>query len=303
MLLSAGDFAIYRSESNVFNLLVPRFGGMRSLRDREELMAHWIRSKLYRVSGLSLNAIQARVIEDCRNGGDFLRMTMEAVAESQGVKRWADCTPEHLLHIPEIKREIPNALIVHIIRDGRDVALSYLKQGWSFPLPWDRRERLSVAGLYWEWIVRRGREYGRALGDDYHELHFEALVTEPRETLARLSRFVGQDLDYEQIQQTGIGSVSLPNSSFADESGEKFRPTERWRTRMSNEEIGTFESLCGEFLARLGYPLVSGNEQRRNLHAMRMRATYLPMFAAKLWFKSRTPLGRLVHTGRLQIEG
>jgi hypothetical protein len=30
MLLSAGNFAVYRTESNVFNLLVPRFRGMRS---------------------------------------------------------------------------------------------------------------------------------------------------------------------------------------------------------------------------------------------------------------------------------
>jgi len=303
MLLSAGSFATYRSESNVFNLLVPRFGGMRSSRDREDLMRYWLRSKLFRVSGLDALAIQAKIIADCRTGGDFLRMTMEAVARSQGVERWADCTPEHLLYIPEIKREIPNALIVHIIRDGRDVALSYVKQGWAYPLPWDRCEHLSVAGLYWEWIVSRGREYGRRLGGDYQEVHFEALVTQPRETLARLSQFVGQDLDYQRIQQVGIGSVSEPNSSFSEESREEFNPTERWKTRMSTEDMDAFESLCGEFLQQLGYPLASGKARRRNLHAWRMRATYLPMFTAKHWCKTRTPMGRLVQIGRLQIEG
>ena len=41
---------------------------------------------------------------------------------------------------PEIKRQIPNALVVHIIRDGRDVALSYVKQGSAYPFPWDRKE-------------------------------------------------------------------------------------------------------------------------------------------------------------------
>ena len=52
MLLSAGGFAVYRSESNVFNLLVPRFHGMRSAADRKELLDVWLRSKLFRVSGL-----------------------------------------------------------------------------------------------------------------------------------------------------------------------------------------------------------------------------------------------------------
>ena len=303
MLLSAGRFAIYRAESNVFNLLVPRFRSLRSARDREELMAHWVRSELFRVSGLDPAAIQAKIIAECRNGGDFLRMTMEAIAESQGVERWADCTPDHLLHIPEIKRTIPDALVIHIIRDGRDVALSYVKQGWAYPFCWDRGEHLNVAGLYWEWIVRRGREYGQMLGDDYQEVHFEELVAQPRESLARLGRFIGQELDYAQIQQAGVGSVHEPNSSFPEESGEKFNPTGRWKTRMLAEEIDAFESLCGEFLAQLGYPLESRNQRRRNLHAWRMRATYFPMFAVKLRFKTRTPLGRFVRTGRLQIEG
>src|SRR6266536_1366935 len=45
MLLSAGDFAVYRSESNVFNILVPRFGDLRHKKNRRELLDHWFRSK------------------------------------------------------------------------------------------------------------------------------------------------------------------------------------------------------------------------------------------------------------------
>jgi hypothetical protein len=161
MLLSAGGFAIYRTESNVFNLLVPRFRGMRSTSDWEELLDVWLRSKLFRVSGLDASEISAKIMGECRNGGDFLRIVMQEIARQQGVPRWADCTPEHLLYMKEIKRQIPDALFIHMIRDGRDVALSYAKQGWSHPLPWDRQDCLGVAGLYWEWLVRKGREQGR----------------------------------------------------------------------------------------------------------------------------------------------
>src|SRR5438876_646782 len=68
MLLSAGDFAIYRSESNVFNLLVPRFRGMRSASDRQGLMKSWLRSKLFRVSGLDENEIRPKILAECRSG-------------------------------------------------------------------------------------------------------------------------------------------------------------------------------------------------------------------------------------------
>jgi hypothetical protein len=302
MLLSAGDFAIYRAESNVFSVLAPRFGRMRSERDRRDLIAHWVKSKLFRVSGLDEREIKERIVAECHGAGDFLRIFMEAIARKQKVERWADCTPDHLLHLPEIKREIPNALVIHVIRDGRDVALSYVRQGWSHPLPWDRNEQLNVAGLYWKWIVRRGREYGKALGVDYREVRFEELITRPRETLSQLSDFVAQDLDYDRIRQNAVGSVSEPNSSFEDESGQTFNPVERWKEKLSSSQSAEFDNLIGNFLQELGYPLASGPHPRSNFRGVRLRATYLPLFAAKHWVKTRTPLGRFVHLGRMEMD-
>src|SRR5438093_3467504 len=81
--------------------------------------------------------------------------------------------PEHLLYLPRIKETIPEALIIHIIRDGRDVALSTDKLGYIKRAPWDRKPTVMAAGLYWEWIVNRGRADGRKLGGDYTEVRVE----------------------------------------------------------------------------------------------------------------------------------
>jgi hypothetical protein len=300
MLLSAGGFAVYRFESNVFNLLVPRFGGMRTRRDREALMDAWLKSMLFRVSGLNSAEITRRVLEECRDGGDFLRIVMGEVARRQGVNRWADCTPEHLLSMKDIKRQLPNAIFIHIIRDGRDVALSYAKQGWAYPLPWDRGKQVSVAGLFWKWMVGYGRATSRSLGTDYREVRFEELVTNPRKTLSDLGKFIDHDLDYDRIQQAGIGSVSAPNSSFCVETG-RFDPVARWRTKMMPEEIRDFESLVGDRLEELGYPLAS-KTRTRNFNAIWMRATYSTMFQAKWWLRTHTALGRRVKLGRILLE-
>jgi hypothetical protein len=302
MLLSAGGFAIYRTESNVFNLLVPRFRGMRSTSDWEELLDVWLRSKLFRVSGLDASEISAKIMGECRNGGDFLRIVMQEIARQQGVPRWADCTPEHLLYMREIKRQIPDALFIHIIRDGRDVALSYAKQGWSHPLPWDRQDCLGVAGLYWEWLVRKGREQGKDLGADYTEIRFEDLIAKPKETLSRLGLFIDHDLDYERIKGEGIGSVSEPNSSFAGESEGAFNPVARWKTKMTPQQISSFEELVGDFLVKLGYGALREARHGTTFRAARMRATYLPMFEAKHKIRMHTPLGRLVRLERIEIE-
>ena len=302
MLLSAGNFAVYRTESNVFNLLVPRFGGMRTTAQRQELMDVWLRSKLFRVSGLDPSHITARIVAECHGGGDFLRILMEEIAGKQGMRRWADCTPEHLLSMAEIKRQIPEALFIHIIRDGRDVALSYAKQGWSYPLPWDGEDRLGVSGLYWEWIVRKGREQGRYLGPDYLEVRFEELISNPQATLSRLGTFIDHDLDYDRIQQVGIGSVREPNSSFAGETEGKFDPVARWKTKMSAEELGRLEELIGNFLGELGYDLVSQESKRTTFRAARMRATYFAILEAKQWIRGNTGLGRFVRLERLEIQ-
>lgn len=298
MLLSAGDFAIYRAESNVFSVLVPRFGNLRSEQNRRRLMRYWLQSKLFYVSGLDAGEIEAHVMRDCRSGGDFLRIVMESVAAKQGVSRWADCTPDHLLYLDEIREQIPEARIIHIIRDGRDVALSYVKQGWSYPMPWDRSEHLAVAGLYWEWIVSHGRRDGQKFGGRYREVRFEDLISSPRETLASLSEFIGQELNYDHIQHVGIGSVKEPNSSFGGGGG-NFNPVGRWRSQYSDKQLAGIEQVIGPFLKQLEYPLMT--PAKMSLRATWLRSEYLPFFSAKRWLKDCTPLGRYTSIRRMEI--
>jgi hypothetical protein len=299
MLFSAGNFAVYRTESNVFSVLQPRFGDLGRERNRRELVRYWLKSKLFRETGLDPDFISEKILRECDSAGDFLRVVMEEMARQQSVERWADATPDHLLYIREIKQQIPNALIVHIIRDGRDVALSYVKQGWAHPLPWDRGDELCMAGLFWQWIVRKGRELGNALGPDYYELRYEDLIEKPRETLARLGEFIQQELDYDRIQRVGIGSVSKPNSSFSPDSGGGF--TRRWAGKMTKQQIADFEILTGDFLDELGYSLAS-ERKRSSLRLQRLRWTYPAWFTARQWLKNKTPLGRFTKMGRMGIS-
>ena len=209
-LLSSGKFAVYHAESDVFNRIAPVYGDRRwSKANRARLVNMWLQSDHFKRTGLNAEDIRAEILSDCRNAGDFLRIVMDRTAEKQGVERWADSTNAYLLHVPRIKATIPNALFVHNVRDGRDVATSLNHLGWPFEFrcPWDRRHGLSVSALYWEWMVRKGEEYGRLLGPDYLEVRYEDLIRQPRETLKVLSAFIDDDLNYERIQQNAIGTV------------------------------------------------------------------------------------------------
>ena len=303
-LLSAGGFAVYHAESNAFNLIGLRFGNLSRLENRRALLDHWLRSKLFYRSGLTREEIEPKILNDCHSTADFLRILMETIARKQGVERWAESTPLHLLYLPLIKKLFPDALVVHIIRDGRDVTVSLNRIGWIKPLPWDKKRRLLAPALFWRWIVSKGRKYGRQMPGDYLEVHFEDLVQKPRETLLRIGEFIDHDLDYDRIQQNAQGTLRDPNSSFRGDGQEKeANPIERWKTLLSSTEIGQVESVIGNLLRETDYELAStAAERRRTLPVSLMSFLYPIFFDVKLWLKTYTPLAKRGEIQRMGIS-
>jgi Sulfotransferase family len=306
MLLSSGGFAIYRGFLPIYKILIPRFGSVDRRANRENILETWLRSKGFRRTGLDAEQLSARILNDCRTGGDFIRIVMDGVAQSQHVQRWAMYDPDNVLHIERLKRDIPNALFVHIIRDGRDIALSLKKMGGFTPMPWDRGETdsLVATALYWEWMVDQGRARGRRFPADYVEIRYEDLVTKPHETLARLGGFLDHDLNYDRIQQAGLGRLSETNSSFREEGAkEKLNPLGRWKERLGQADVAAIEATVGECLKGNGYELsLPAAERRRSLRQSWMRAMYPAFLGGKLWLKLHTPIGRLANMSALELE-
>jgi hypothetical protein len=298
LLLSAGGFAEYRTQMNVFDVLEPIYGDLGERKNKIRMMKEWLRSKAFDVSGLQAEEIKAKLLSECRSASDFLRIVMEEVARKQGVDRWIDSTPTNLPHLVRIRKDFPEARIVHIIRDGRDVALSLEKRGWSRPLPWDHDHGLLAAGLYWEWIVGKGRRLGPTLQPGYSEVRYEDLVQRPAEALDRLAVFLQHDLDYARIQHAAIGSVRNPLTSFQEEFERgQFAPVGRWQNKekFPSAQLILFENLVGGFLEQLGYVLSGASAGgKRSLAAKRMRLAYRSYYGFKQWAKVNTPLSRLM---------
>jgi hypothetical protein len=304
MLLSAGGFALYRGYLPVYKTLIPRFGKLSKLENRKRMIETWLQSKGFRRSGLDPNQLAAKLLDECSSGGDFLRIVMGEIARSQGASRWAVYDPDNVLRIPAIKADIPQALFVHMVRDGRDIALSLRKMGGFQPLPWDRRSRsLQATALYWEWMVRTGQRYGRVIPADYIEVHYEELVTEPHRVLERLGQFLDHDLDCERIQNAGLGRLSESNSSFRDEERDAAQnPVERWKERLSPSEVAALEALVGDCLQDLGYELSTPqNERQPGLRERWMQSVYPGFLNTKLWLKTSTPIGRLASLSELEL--
>lgn len=306
MLLSAGGFAIYRGYLPIYKKLIPRFGSMSKRSNREKILETWLRSKGFRRTGLAAEQLSRRILDECQNGGDFIRVVMDSVAQSQHAPRWAVYDPDNVLHVDRVKRDLPNAIFVHIIRDGRDIALSLKKMRGFAPLPWDRgpTESLVATALYWQWMVRRGRAHGRKFLADYIEIRYEDLIADPRATLGKLGRFLDHELNYDRIQRAGLGRLSETNSSFREEAEkEPINPLGRWKERLAHADVAGIEATVGECLEENGYELsLPAAERRRTLRQSWMRGMYPAFLGGKLWMKLHTPAGRFASMSVLELE-
>ncbi|MEK6325965.1 MAG: sulfotransferase [Actinomycetota bacterium] len=202
--------------------------------------------------------------------GDAIRSFYEAYAAGEGKPRWGDKSPPYTWKALRIQRALPEAHFVHIIRDGRDVALSLSEVSWG---PGD----VTLAAE--KWVTELGRARKRAKGlarGTYMELRFEDLVADPEPVLRRIAGFVdlpwdGAMLDYHRqaekrmsremartLKPLGGGTITAEERARQHELVS--RPpspsrTGRWRTEMSDEDRAAFESVAGKMLATLGYEL------------------------------------------------
>lgn len=293
LLLSAGGFARFHTQMNAYDVLDPIYRPSKSANHRRRMMRDWTQSKAFEASGLDAEHIGSRVIAECHSIGDFMRVVMNEVADAQQVERWVDSTPTNIPHMLRIAVDFPDAQFLHIIRDPRDIALSLEKRKWTRPLPWDKEKPLPAAGLYWEWIVRKGRKYGERLAGRYKEVRYESLVQEPEKVLPSIGEFLGEELDYRRIQQSSLGSVKNPLTSFSDDlkRGE-FTPVGRWKQKFPLDQLQDLEDFVGDYMAELGYSR-STQPSGRTFFIGRNRLMYGWFYGLKQWAKVNTPLSRM----------
>ena len=176
----------------------------------------------------------------------------EANADEQGKRRWGDKTPIHVRSIPLLSGLWPDARFVHLIRDGRDVALSYLSLPWGPDTVW-------AAALKWRRDVGTGIRDGQPLGTSrYLEVRYEELVAAPADALRAICAFAGLRFDEAMLDP----GARLGHPTLAPDAGRAFHArvqeevtpgARNWRTQMSPGDVRRFEAVAGALLRDLGY--------------------------------------------------
>lgn len=180
---------------------------------------------------------------------DAIRAIFSRYAAHRGKVRYGNKSPVHALAVSEISGLFPEARFIHIIRDGRDVALSYL----DAPIG---PGTLEAAALKWRRFVRRAREGGRLVGPGrYLEVRYEALTQDAEDVLRRVCEFIELEFDdqmlryHERVEVAFGGPVPRQHRNL-------HRPPSRlrdWRNRLTPHDAGVVELIAGPLLSELGY--------------------------------------------------
>ena len=181
---------------------------------------------------------------------DVVAGLFEKNAAREGKARWGDKTPYYILQLPKIFDWFPDAQVIHLIRDGRDVALSMFARADDFGV-----YHTYHAAKYWEQYVTVGHERGSELGPErYMELRYEDILDDQRGSMQKVCDFLGEDFDESLInfKKANIaGKTPLVQRSVQKSNQEK------WRTEMTKRQIGIFESAAGATLKAFGYQVIT----------------------------------------------
>src|SRR5919109_4070364 len=137
--------------------------------------------------GVALEDVRARL----RPGGTLgegIAAVYAAYAEREGKQRWGDKTPMYMQHLPLLERLWPDACFVHLVRDGRDAAASFLSMPEGVVTrTWAHPRSAADFACQWRTEVRAAQALGRRVGPArYLELRHEELVGEPERELRRI---------------------------------------------------------------------------------------------------------------------
>jgi len=190
---------------------------------------------------------------------DAVRTVFAAYATAHGKPCYGDKTPGYVTHLGLLGVLFPEARFVHIIRDGRDVAMAYLDRSEWGP------STMADAALYWRSRVSRGRATGRQLGAArYREVRYEDLVDDPEAVTRSLCRFL--DLGFEpamlEFHQRGrdFAAATPHPDAFRGLAQPVTKGMRNWRTQMAPDDVALVETIAGDLLADLGYEVTGAGE-------------------------------------------
>jgi hypothetical protein len=239
----------------------------------------------------------APLLRERMTTGEAIGAVFAAYAAKHGKPRWGDKTPAYMRYLPLLERLFPDALYVHLIRDGRDCALSFLGMPDEAPTrTWAHPEDARGFACQWFSEIRDARALGRRVGAGrYVELRYEDLVDDPARVVEEVCGFASLPFAPAMLEPGEVALAAKPHHRRLTEAPSRRRD---WRGEMDPKDVGSFEAVAGVLLGELGYELSDPAHARTGVRARLELASYRARIAAwkaAAYASQRSPLWRRRH--------
>lgn len=243
---SAELWPSYRNRQAAYNMLQTQEDVLRMMNDihREPRIQAWQtdlpKSELYRTPLP-------------KNYAEIMSRFHEVFMHLQGKDVWGDKNTGTLVEMDDLNFLFPTAKFVHLVRDGRDCALSHTGAVYKYGYA----NILRVAQEWRDQVGLCGR-MGRMLPSwRFMEVRYEDLIRSPKEVLLRICEFLGleysdQMLRYHENVEKHIPSEKQSLWPLINRPPDVSN-VDRWKTHMSLVDRAIFERTAGELLAVYGY--------------------------------------------------
>jgi hypothetical protein len=176
-----------------------------------------------------------------------------------GKEIFIEQTPWHGIYLDTLKSLFPNMKVVHIIRDGRDVALSYARTPW-----WSKDVMANLER--WEQEVNIAHSFCKENPESCIELRYEDLVMHPEATLTKILRFLSLNFEEQLLDPDKLfdylplfkgDSLSVQSEQFLKWGQEKrnvFFPESIYGWRKKQDiDFSVLPEMVTKTLKRFGY--------------------------------------------------
>lgn len=248
------------------------YGDLGIARNMEHLLRDICDESFVRKGGLIPDPGQV-LARNPRSYRELVCAVFDAFAASHGKIRWGDKDPDNLQEMDVLWNLFPRCKFIHIVRDGRDVALSMRTLDWG-------SRNLPRVAQRWANQVALARRIGNVLGaDHYLEVHFERLVRNPEQELRRICKFLGEEFEPGMLEYHRDSHRWIPSSSLQYHRTSAARPNpekvELWRNRMDRADRVIFDQEAGSALDQFGYE----RSKERGRLTTSMRGAYYALVA------------------------
>jgi hypothetical protein len=172
---------------------------------------------------------------------DFREVLAQHLGGLDSPRPWGWKEPRSIYLVRLFERVLPGFRFLHVVRDGRDMALSsnqnqLRKHGSLIGLPRDDLSPAAQSIALWSWVNVAAARFGReVLGDRYLRIRFEDLCLEPAGVADEIRRFFGLEGDARASVE-----VVAPRSLG------------RWRNE-DPQLVDELQRVGGDALRELGY--------------------------------------------------